>query len=604
MFKRDEMPFKPERSIFRGVRTPTLIPAIKVSNCRTIVVIFGIIKVNLFCSLERWQMTDEIDLFIRNGTILDGSGSKPFKADVCVDDGKITHIESDCSADAKVILDAKGLVVCPGFIDIHSHSGTSIPFDNRLESMIRQGVTTSVIGNCGSSLAPINDDTIDLIQSEFDVFSPPGHKLKITWRSFREYLEILEKNGTPINMATLVGFGTVRIAAGPAVDNRKSTMRELANMKACVAEAMEAGAFGLSTGLFYAPQTFASTEEIIELAKIVAKYNGIYASHIRGEGATVVQAVKELIHIVEKSGCKRGQISHHKIAGKPYWGTSKVTLGLIATANKRGIQITCDQYPYNRGMTSLISVLPPWVHEGGMEVILDHLQSPTSQIQIKRDVDGGVEEWENIIKEVGWDGIYIASVKTSKWKNAQGKSLQQIGEERGYSDYFLLLFDVLLDEAGEVSMTIESMCEEDIRRIMKDKHTMIATDGWGISPSGVFSNIKPHPRSYGTYPRVLGRYVREEKLLTLEEAIWKMSGLPAETIGLKNRGLIREGIFADIVVFDSEKIRDKSTFLIPHQFPVGIHYVIVNGEIVVDDGTQFDVFPGKVLRNETEMNST
>ncbi len=549
-------------------------------------------------------MTEEIDLFIQNGTIVDGSGRKPFKADVCVNDGRITHIELDSSVDAKVILDAKGSIICPGFIDIHSHSDTSVPFDNRLESMIRQGVTTSVIGNCGSSLAPINDDTLDLIQKEFDIFSPPGQKLKITWRSFREYLDVLEKTGTPINLVPLVGFGTVRIAGGPAVENRKPTMKELANMKAYVAEAMQAGAFGLSTGLFYAPQVFASAEEIIELARVVKEYNGIYVSHIRGEGATVVQAVKELIHIVERSGCRRGQISHHKIAGKPYWGTSKVTLRLIARANSRGIRITCDQYPYNRGMTSLISVLPPWVHEGGMEILLDHLESPTSQVQITRDVGGGVEGWENIIKEVGWDGIYIASVKTGKWRSDQGKSLQQIGEERGYSDYFTLLFKILLDEAGEVSMTIESMGEEDIRRIMKDKHTMIATDGWGISPSGVFSNIKPHPRSYGTYPRVLRKYVREERLLTLDEAIWKMTGLPAETLGLMNRGLIREGFLADIVVFDPEKIRDKSTFVNPHQFPIGIHYVIVNGEIVVDDGTQFDVFPGKVLRNETEMSST
>jgi len=399
-------------------------------------------------------------------------------------------------------------------------------------------------------------------------------------------------------MVPLVGFGTVRIAVGPAVENREPTKKELASMKASVAEAMESGAFGLSTGLFYAPQIFAKTNEIIELAKTVAEYNGLYASHIRGEGASVVQAVQELIHIVEESGCRRGQVSHHKVAGRPYWGTSKDTLKLIADANRRGLRITCDQYPYNRGMTSLISVLPPWVHEGGMESILDHLRDPDSQKQIQRDVNGGIEGWENIIKEVGWDGIYIASVRTDKWRAIQGMSLSQITVEYGYSDEFLLLYQLLLDEAGEISMTVESMGEEDIQRIMKDKHTMIGTDGWGLSPTGVFSYIKPHPRSYGTYPRILGKYVREEGLLTLEEAIWKMTGYPAQTLRLEDRGLIRDGFGADIVVFDSGTIQDRATFENPHQFPEGIRYVIVNGEIVVDDTMQLDVLSGRVLRND------
>ncbi len=549
-------------------------------------------------------MKKELDLLIQNGTIVDGSGTKPIKADVSISDGRITHIGRKSSTDAKVIIDAKGLTITPGFIDIHSHSDSSVQFDNRLESMVQQGVTTSVVGNCGSSLAPINDDTIELIQKDMDVFSPPGHKLKITWRSFREYLENLEKITIPINIVPLVGFGTIRTATGPAFENREPTKKEIAGMKSSVAEAMEAGAFGMSTGLFYAPQVFASTKEIIELAKTVAEYNGIYSSHIRGEGATVVQAVEELIRIVEMSGCRAGQISHHKIAGRPYWGTSKDTLKLIADANDRGLHITCDQYPYNRGMTSLISLLPPWVHEGGMESVLDHLETPESREQIKRDVAGGIYGWENIIKEVGWEGIYIASTKTDKWRAIQGKSLQQVGVEYKYLDRFSLLFQILLDEVGEVSMTIESMDEDDIQRIMKDRHTMIGTDGWGISPTGAFGHTKPHPRSYGTYPRILRKYVREEGVLALEEAIWKMSGFPAEVLGFKERGLIRERFWADIVVFNSKTIEDKATFLDPHQFPAGIHYVIVNGKIVVDNATQLDVFPGKVLRAEQEIGLT
>ncbi|MFX1484711.1 MAG: amidohydrolase family protein, partial [Promethearchaeota archaeon] len=516
-------------------------------------------------------MAHKLDLLIKNGTIVDGSGHRRYRSDVGVRGGQISHIAPDLSIDADTTIDAEGLIVCPGFVDIHNHSDMSIPFDNRLESMIRQGVTTLVTGNCGSSLAPINDETLEVIKKDFDVFTPPGHSLNITWRTFREYLERMEEIPVPLNIATLVGFGTVRVASGLGFENRKPTKKELAAMKADVAEAMEAGAFGLSTGLFYAPQSYASTQEVIELAKVVAKYNGLYFSHIRGEGATVVQAVEELIQIVEKSGCRGGQIAHHKIAGQPYWGMSKETLKLVAEANKRGTNIRCDQYPYDRGMTSLISLLPPWVHEGGMESLLEHLTSTESQQQIRRDIDGGIEGWENIIKEIGWNGIYLASTKTDKWKTAQGKSLQQIANENGYSDYFQLLFQILLDEEGEASMTIESMDEDDIRRIMRSKYTMFGTDGWGISPAGIFSYAKPHPRSYGTYPRILAKYVREEKLLTLEEAVWKMTGFPAETLGLADRGFIRKGFWADVVVFDPQAIRDIATFLKPHQFPIGIN---------------------------------
>jgi N-acyl-D-amino-acid deacylase len=541
-------------------------------------------------------MTEEIDLLIRNGTIVDGSGGKPFKADVGVSAGRISEVKSSISADTKNSIDAKQQIVCPGFIDIHSHTDMSIPFDNRIESMVRQGVTTSVMGNCGSSLAPVSDDTIDLMQKDIDVFSPPGHRLNITWRTFGEYLTTIERTRIPINVVPLVGFGTVRIASGPAFENREPTRKELTNMKADVAEAMSVGAFGMSTGLFYPPQSYASFNEILELAKTVAEHKGLYFSHIRGEGKAVVPAVQELIDIVEKSGCRGGQVAHHKIAGRPYWGTSKDTLKLMAEANKRGLNIACDQYPYNRGMTSLISLLPPWVHEGGMDSILDHLRTPESQMRIRGDVASGIKGWENIINEIGWQGIYIASVKSDKWKPIEGKDLEQIAEEYGYSDKFKMLFDILLDEAGETSMTIESMDEGDIRRIMKDRHTMIGTDGWGISPTGVFRHGRPHPRSYGTYPRILGKYVREEGVLSIQEAIWKMTGFPAERLRLKSRGLVREGYSADLVVFNPETIRDKATFLEPHQFPVGIQSVIVNGDVIVDGSTQLDLFPGRVLR--------
>ncbi len=544
-------------------------------------------------------MGTELDILIRNGSILDGTGKVPFKGDVGITQKRITEIAERISRDAAEIIDASGKVVSPGFIDIHSHNDTALPFDNRLESMIRQGVTTSVIGNCGYSLAPVNEDRIEMMKKEIDLFTPPGQDLEITWRTFEQYLDTLENNKTAMNIVPLVGFGAVRIAMGPAYENRKPSSDEMAAMKQLVKEAMEAGAFGLSTGLIYAPQVYAETLEVLELAKVVAEYGGLYFSHIRGEGETLIRAVKELIAIVEESGCRGGQIAHHKVAGRPFWGASKTTLKMIAEANERGLMIACDQYPYNRGATSLITVLPPWVHEGGIDAILENLKDHSSRERIRKDIESGIEGWENMINESGWDGIYISSVKTEKWAGVEGFSLASISETRDYADPADMLFELLLDEKGEVGMTMESMGDEDIHRIMKSTYTMVGTDGEGVAPTGVLGYGKPHPRFYGTYPRILGKYVREEGHLSLEEAIWKTSGFPAQQLGLDERGRIQEGMIADIVVFNSETVIDNATFMDPHQFPEGILEVIVNGTRVVADGKQSDELPGVILRHST-----
>jgi N-acyl-D-amino-acid deacylase len=463
--------------------------------------------------------------------------------------------------------------------------------------MIRQGVTTSVIGNCGISLAPVNEERIHLMKKEVDLFSPPGQSVEITWRTFKEYLDTLENNETAMNIVPVVGFGAVRIAAGPAYENRKPSSDEMTAMKLLVQEAMEAGAFGLSTGLIYAPQVYAETSEVLELARVVAQYGGLYFSHIRGEGETLIHAVKELIDIVEESKCRAGQIAHHKVAGKPFWGASKTTLKMIAEANERGLSIACDQYPYNRGATSLITVLPPWVHEGGIDAILDNLKDNSTRERIREDIESGIEGWENMIKEAGWDGIYISSTKTEKWADIQGFSLASITETREYPDPSDMLFELLLDEKGEVGMTMESMGDDDIQRIMKSPYTMVGTDGEGVAPTGVLGYGKPHPRYYGTYPRTLGKYVREDGLLSLEEAIWKMAGFPAQQLGLDERGRIREGMIADVVVFNAETVIDKATFMDPHQFPEGILEVLVKGTRVVANGKQSDELPGVILRH-------
>lgn len=540
-------------------------------------------------------MAEVSDIVIMNGKLADGTGAKLYSSNVTIRDGKITRIDTHPKTETKTVIDAKGLVVSPGFIDMHSHSDTVLPFDNRLESTLRQGITTSVIGSCGLSLAPVNEERIDLIRNEFEIFSPPGATLDISWRTFGDYISELEKAGISSNIIPLVGFGAIRIAGGPAYDNREPTKSELQEMRDYTSEAMDSGAWGMSTGLIYPPQVYATTEEIIELAKVVAKYDGLYFSHIRGEGPSVVDAVQEVIDIVEKSGCAGGQIAHHKIAGKQIWGASKHTLQLIADANARGISVTCDQYPYNRGSTSLISLLPPWVHEGGVDLLLQRIGDSTNQNRIRNEIEEG-DDWENIKKEAGWDKIFIASVKSEKWKDIEGLSMAEITRLREYPDEYTTFFEMLLDERAEVMMTMESMGDEDIERIMKSNYTMIGTDGAGVSPTGLLSHGKPHPRHYGTYPRVLGRYVREKGLLSLEEAIYKMTGFPAKRLKIEDRGTLQEDNWADIVIFDPDTIIDNATFIDPHQFPTGIHHVIVNGVVVVTNDKQLDIFPGRVLK--------
>lgn len=536
------------------------------------------------------------DILIKNGRVIDGAGNPWYRADVGIMDGKIAKIGRLKGSSAAKELDVSGKIVCPGFIDPHSHSDSSLFFDARFESTIRQGITTVAVGNCGESLAPLNPEKMDIFKKLIDMYTPPGVEFKPTWHYFEEYLEAVDQIPCSTNIVPLVGFAPVRISGGPGYEDREPTAAELESMKNYVKEAMEAGAFGFSTGLIYTPQYYAKTDEIIEVTKVISKYNGIYFSHIRGEGATVVDAVKEVIEIVEKTDCAGGQIAHHKVAGKPYWGASKETLRLIEDANARGLNITADQYPYNRGMTSFITVLPPWVHIGGVEKILERLQDPANQERIRKDVEQGIEGWENWIKDVGFGGIYIASVKTDKWKDIEGKSIAEIAQIKGNADEWQILFDLLLEEKAEVSITVESMGEEDIKHIMQGRYTMIGTDGSGVSPTGPLSHGKPHPRFYGTYPRVLGHYVREKGIMTLQEAIRKMTSFPAQKLRLWDRGLVREGMWADLVVFDPETVIDKATFTDPHRFPEGIHHVLVNGEVAVEDKQQTKNMPGTVLR--------
>lgn len=534
------------------------------------------------------------DIIIKDGTIVDGTGNPWFKADLGINNGKIAKVGRLDLSEAEKAIDAKGLVVCPGFIDIHSHSDLSVFFNPKLESTIRQGITTLVTGNCGISLAPVNPTRKDLLLKYLSPFLPPNGELKIDWNTFTEYLTWLEETKISANIASLVGHGSVRIAV-MGLEGRDPTLEELEEMKALVAEAMEAGAFGMSTGLIYPPGIYSKTAELIELCKVVAKYGGIYASHIRGEGTTLIEAVKEAIIIGEEASIPV-EISHHKAAGKPNWGKTRETLRLMKEARARGVDVACDQYPYNAGMTSLATLLPPWVHVGGMEEMLKRLRSSEERRRIKKDIEQGIPGWENFISDCGWENIYVSSVTTKGNKGLEGKSLAEIAKIKK-KDEFTALFDLLLEEEGKATMVLFMMDEEDICRVMTNNLQMVGTDGWAVAPYGILGVGKPHPRFYGTYPKVLGEYVREKGILSLEEAIRKMTSFPAQRIGLRDRGLIREGTWADIVVFDFERVKDRATYQNPHQYPEGIRYVIVNGKVIIDEGENTGALPGRVLRH-------
>ena len=536
------------------------------------------------------------DLLIKGGRILDGAGNPWYHEDLAVADGKIAAVGKLPQEDAERVIDAEGLVVAPGFIDAHSHSDGGVLVYPQMESTLAQGITTVVAGQCGGSPAPIDPDMRELLEERYTKQMPPGIEFKITWTTFDEYLNRMEEVGVGANIAHHVGHSTVRIAA-MGFDARQPTEAELEEMRRLTEEAMESGAYGLSTGLIYPPGMYATTDEIVELAKVAARYVGVYDSHIRGEGATLLKAVAEAIGIGERAGLPV-HISHHKAAGKSVWGMSVETLRMMEEARSRGVDVTFDQYPYRAGSTSLVTLLPPWAHDGGMEKLLERLGDEEDRVRMRRDIETGLPGWENFAGALGWENIMISYVRTEENKAAEGKNLVEVKEMRGEPDEFTALYKLLLEEEGAAGMVIFAMQEEDVRRIMKHPLHMVGTDASSVASTGPFAMGKPHPRHFGTYPRILGRYVREHGVLRLEEAVRKMTSFPAQRFGILDRGLLRPGMWADITIFDPETVIDHATYQDPHQLPDGIPYVIVNGIVAVDKGRCTGALAGKVLRKK------
>src|SRR2546430_4045346 len=528
------------------------------------------------------------DVIIRNGRVIDGSGRPGLLADVAIKNDRIVRVGNLRGAKARREIDARGRVVAPGFIDMLGQSETFVLIDPRAMSKVMMGVTTEITGE-GESIAPINDRILKE-QEDFN----RRFNLTVDWHTLDEYFKRLGKQGAGINLGTFVGATQVREYV-IGYDDRPPTPAELEQMEQLVAEAMEAGAVGVSTSLQYVPARFAKTDEIVELAKIAHQYGGIYITHQRSEANAIDDSMKEVFEIARRANIP-AEIWHFKTAYQKNWGRMPEMLRRIAAARRQGLKITADVYPYVAGSTSLSACLPPWALEGGTDAMIARLKNPTTRERLKKEISTDAKDWENIyLGSSGPSGILIGAVVNRDLETWQGKRLSEIAAAQN-KDALDALFDFIIADHGQTGAIFFMMNEDDMKAALKSPFVSICTDSGARATDGPLAGSKSHPRGWGTYPRILGRYVRDEKLIPLELAIHKMTGLPASNVGLKQPGLLREDYFADITTFDPRTVIDRATFEEPNQYPVGINYVIVNGQIEVDNGQRTQTNSGRVLR--------
>ncbi len=518
-----------------------------------------------------------LDLLLRGGTVIDGSGNPGYNASVGVDGGKIVLLRAG-SADARRVIDVNGLLVVPGFLDAHSHSDFVFFRNPRPDMKLRQGVTTEIVGNCGSSSAPLAEGN--------RVFMEPHVEEGITalgeYRTVGEYIDRVREHGLINNQAFLVGHKAIRTAI-LGMENRAPSPHELEEMKNLLAEAMEQGAFGLSTGLLYPPMCFAHLDELVALSQVVADRGGVFTCHMRNYSSGVVDSVQEMLQIVRGSGVA-AQISHFMLAGRNNWGKASEVLALIDEARRDGVDITFDQYPYPAANPDVVSLLPPWMHEGGLDKTLERLKDAQLREKAAREMEEGTGGWESISAEAGWERLVLLSEVLDA---ISGKTLQEIAELRGQRPAHVA-FDLLLEDP-HARLIAHWVSEYDLREVMQHHCQMVSSDSSVPGPLA-------HPRSYGTFPRVLGEYVRKASVLTWEEAIRKMTWATARRFGLQDRGLILNGWQADLVVLNPQTVAARATFEEPDRYPVGIDYVIVAGQIVVDKGEHTGHLCGQALK--------
>lgn len=528
------------------------------------------------------------DLLITGGRLVDGSGNPWTLEDLAIRGDRIVARGHLAGASARRVIDARGLVVAPGFIDMLGQSELTLLVDPNAESKIRQGITSEITGE-GGSPAPQNERTL----SDPDPFVTRVG-LEIDWRDFAGYFARLERRGMAINLGSYVGATQVRQAVLGS-DNRAPSADELAEMERLVEEAMEQGALGLSSSLVYAPANYARTDELVALARVAALHGGIYATHMRGEGRGIFDALEETF-IIARQARIPVEIFHLKAAGKDLWGRMGEVVARIGAARAAGLDIAADQYPYVAGATSLSASIPPWAHAGGREELLKRLRDPATRDRLRRELSQPADNWENFFGMAGGaEGVLISSVENAGLKSYEGLRLSEVARQRG-EDALEALFDLLLADQARTGAIYFLMSEEDVQRALVEPWVSVGTDYPAVRAEGPLSAWKPHPRAYGSFPRILGGYVREQKLLGLEEAIRKMTRLAAQRVGLRDRGLLLPGFYADVVLFNSETIRDLATFENPAQYSAGIEYVVVNGQLVLDRGQMTGALPGRVLR--------
>ncbi len=524
------------------------------------------------------------DVIIRNGKVITGLSDTWISADVGVKDGVIVEVGYLGKKQADVVIDAGGKFVTPGFIDMHNHSDlTLITFPDALNS-IMQGVTTVVVGNCGFSAAPVKHKALNDVRRFWSQLSF-GLSVDITWNSFDDYLKTLSSVKPAVNVVPLVGHGTVRINVLGFSDSAPST-DELSAMKELVGEAMTAGAFGMSTGLIYPPNSYASTDEVVELASVVGSYGGIYTTHIRSESTRLLDAVGEALEVGRRAGVPV-EIGHLKAAGRPNWGRVKDVIKLMSDYREGGVEVNYDLYPYTAGSTSLISLIPQKFYREGIESLVSRLKDRDFRAEVIKHIETN-SEWENLLSVMDWDDVVISYSKNCK--SCEGKSLLTISRELGVDPY-TAFFDLIVMDEGKTLMIMHIINEEDLIYALKQPYSIIGSDSFIIPAVG-----KPHPRFFGTFPRVIKRYVKELNILSLEGAVAKMTSNPAQKLRLRDRGVIAPGYKADIVVFDIKKLDDKATFEDPINHPTGIEYVMVNGTLSVYEGNYVGSRGGEVLR--------
>jgi len=546
------------------------------------------VAIMICCFLASCASPTSYDVILRSGTIYDGSGEKPYTGDVAFNDDIIAAIGDIGEATASIDIDIRGLAVAPGFVNMMSWANESLIEDGRSQSNIRQGVTLEIMGE-GESMGPLNDAMkAEMIRLQTDI------RYDIEWTTLAEYLEYLERRGISPNVASFIGTATPRwYVIGQ--EDREPTPEELDQMRTLVRRAMEEGALGVASSLIYPPGSFAKTDELIALSEVAAEYDGIYISHMRDEGANMLEAIQELLTIAREAKI-RAEIYHFKSSGRSNWPLFDEAVAMVERARADGLHITADVYTYPASGTGLNASIPPWVQEGGFDASLERMKDPALRERIAREMLEGSSEWESYYTAgVMPDDMLLVGFKTDELKPLTGKTLAEVAEMRG-TDPQVTAMDLIIEDGSRISTVYFDQSEDVVRKAIALPWVSFNSDEASLAPEGVFLKSNPHPRAYGSFARVLGKYVRDEQIIPMEEAIRKLAALPSQNLRLDRRGQLKEGFFADVVVFDPDAIQDNATFVEPHQYATGMLHVFVNGRQVLKDGEHTGATPGRVVR--------